>query len=335
MKLLKTFLLLILVLVLVFAVGKNLIAKLAIENGVKVATGLPLAIRNFNMSFTKTMVDVRGIVLGNPRGFNDKVFVDLPQIYFDFDLPALFKGKIHIEAIKVHLKELQIIKAQGGKLNVDVFKPAPTAAAPKAKPAPAKGKSLPIEMDLFELKVGKVIYKDYTVGTLGGAPLVKEFNINLDEQFKDVKSVDALVKIITVKALEKTTIGQLINLDIGSLASSVSGTLATSTKVVATQLGDAAQETLQQASQQAADSMAQTQANLKNLAGEVVTSPNVLVSEIKGGTGNVLKQTGTGAKQAAQSVEKGAAKLTSGLASVVKNPFGSKTTGEQTQQSSN
>ena len=72
--------------------------------------------------------------------------------------------------------------------------------------------ALPVcrQLDLLELKIGKVVYKDYSGG---GKPVVQTFNINLNERYKNITDPNALVSLIVFKALINTTLSNIVNLD--------------------------------------------------------------------------------------------------------------------------
>ena len=86
-----------------------------------------------------------------------------------------------------------------------------------------------IRIDYLHLKIGKAVYKDYSAG---GAPSVREFNIGIDDTYTNIDNPNTLVSLIVVKALSGTAIASLANFDIGSLSSSVSGSLASAQKAV-------------------------------------------------------------------------------------------------------
>ena len=75
-----------------------------------------------------------------------------------------------------------------------------------------------LQIDLLRLKIGKVVYKDYS-GSASAS--IKEFNVNIDESYKNITDPSALVRLLVFKALTKTTIANLINFDMGLLGESI------------------------------------------------------------------------------------------------------------------
>ena len=219
-----------LVLVLVLSVGKNIIAKTAVEKGVELVTGLKLRISKLNIGVINTLVGIKDLTLYNPKGYKDRVIVNMPEIYVDYDLKAIIGGKIHLNDIKINLNEFVVVKNEKGELNLDSLKV--VKAQKEGKPPFEKGKAKApdIKIDKLQLTIGKVIYKDYSKG---GEPSVREFNINLDETYRDITDPYSLVSLIVVKALMNTTIASLTNFDLSGLEGTVGETLTKATEVAA------------------------------------------------------------------------------------------------------
>jgi len=212
--------------------AKNIIAKMAVETGVKAVTGLTLKMDKLDIGLLKTHVGIDELQLFNPPNFSDRVMLDMPEIFVNYNLSDLFKGKVHVEDFRLHLKEFVIIKNADGELNLNALKVVKEQEEKPAKEAEPKekGKALEVQIDNLELHIGKVIYKDYSKG---GEPRVKEFNINLNESYSDITDLNAIISLIIVKTMMNTTIGQLANFDVGNLQGSISDTLASSTEIAA------------------------------------------------------------------------------------------------------
>lgn len=208
--------------------GRNLIAPIVVSVGVEAVMGLPLRIKSFRVGVFKTAIEGRGLLLMNPAGFSDRVMMDLPQIDVDYDGAAFFKGKIHLRRLRLDLKEFQVIRNEQGQLNLDSLKPLQKAKIEKAReaPAPKKSSSPSFQIDGLELKIGKVVFRDYSVGT---PPRITEFNVGVDERYRNVQDPSVLAGLIVTRALVKTTIANLTHLDLSSLQGWVTGALYRST----------------------------------------------------------------------------------------------------------
>ena len=193
-----------------FIFARNIIAQTAIVGGVKAMTGLGVELGHVDIGMLKTTLSLDELKVFNPAGFSDKVMAEFPEIYVQYDLGDFFKGKAHFEEMRVNLKELVVEKTKQNEVNINSLK----ALAPKG----GGGKPPAIQIDTLNLKIGKVVYKDYTTGN----PQVQEFNINMDENFKNITDPQALSSLILLKALSKTTISSLANIDLGGLKTDVS-----------------------------------------------------------------------------------------------------------------
>ena len=222
--------------IIIFVVGlvvmtsKNTIARVSVEKGAEMVTGLRLTIDKMDVGIMTTLIGIQKLTLFNPPQFEDKVMLDMPEIFVDYDLPAIIKGKIHLNKVRIHMEEFTVVKNAKGELNLDAFKVVKDQKDEQPAGSSQKGKMPEMQIDSLELKVGKVVYKDYSKG---GTPQVKEFNINLDEKYSDINDPNELVTLMIVKALSGTPIARLANFDIIGLQKTIGGLLGSTQKIVA------------------------------------------------------------------------------------------------------
>jgi hypothetical protein len=207
----------VLVVIIALFFGKNMIIKTSVTTGVKAMTGLKLGIRSMNVGVFKSLIGINELQLYNPSGFEDKLMMDLPEIYVDYNLGAIMGGKAHLEEVRLNLREFLVVKNANGQLNLDSLRVVEETEDEEVKKDDGKKEKteMPdIQIDLLELKIDRVIYKDYSKGT---SPKVKEFNVNIDERYENITDPQSFVRLIIVKALKNTTIASLANFDIGKL----------------------------------------------------------------------------------------------------------------------
>lgn len=257
---------LIAVIVAIFAivVVKDMVVKIAVENGVGIVTGLKLKIGGINVGVLKPAVAIRNLKLLNPPAFPDRNMVDMPEIYVKYDLPAILGGTVHLPEARLALKEFIVVKNADGKLNLDSLKNVQAQKESRGQAQKPAGKAPKIRIDTLKLSIGKVIYKDYS---RGGAPSVREFNINLNESYSNVDNPYALANLIVVKALMNTTIGSLANFDVKGLQGSVKDTMASAQKMAASAHQGAAEaaQKASKAAQDAQEAAKQTADTMKNV----------------------------------------------------------------------
>ncbi|MBW1679539.1 MAG: hypothetical protein JRJ08_05285 [Deltaproteobacteria bacterium] len=215
MKKTGTIILILLTIVGCLLLARNLIAKKAVTAGFKAMTGLALNIKSMNVGIIGTLIGINELKLLNPSGFPDRVMVDMPEIYIDYNLGAFFKKKVHLEEVRLNLKEILVVKNKKNELNIDSLKRIGGKKETEIhKEKTEQTKIPPMQIDILKLKIGKVIYKDYSKGE---QPKVRTFDVSIDERFENITDPQSLVRLIVMKALMGTTIAKLADFDLGKL----------------------------------------------------------------------------------------------------------------------
>ena len=212
---------------LALGLAKDMVIKVSVEKGVEAVTGLKLDIGSFRSGLINSLVDIRNLRLFNPAGFRDRMMADVPQVYVAYDLPSIMKGKVHLREVRLNLKEFLVVKNEDGVLNLNSLKVVKARKEDGLSGKKTAGRAPGIGIDKLRLKVGKVVYKDYSAG---GKPRVVEYGVNIDEEYNNITDPYSLVGLIVVKALRDTSISSLANFDLKGLEGTVSGTLGTAQK---------------------------------------------------------------------------------------------------------
>ena len=239
---------------------KNQIARKATTTGIKFGTGLEADIGSMNVGLANTLVGIDRFKLMNPPGFHDKVMIDMPEIYVDYDLGALLKKKVHLEEVRLNLKEFLVVTNENGEVNLNALKS--TQKEDEKEPSEKKEEAeMPeIQIDILDLKIGKVVLKDYTEG---GEPVVREFNINLDKKFENISDPRALTNLIIVEALMGAGIANLTGFDLASVQEEVSKSLDEAKKQLKETMGQATGEAQEMLKEQQDQAQKQAQEILK------------------------------------------------------------------------
>jgi uncharacterized protein involved in outer membrane biogenesis len=268
MKLLMKLVMLVVVALVVLVLARNVVIKAAMVTGARVAAGMPLSMQKFDLDILNTSVDIEGLALGNPAGFHDTVLVDIPKIFFGYERASIFSGKIHVKNIEFDMKQFTVVKNEKGELNLDRLRALqgtqkPSAQKPQQEPkAPAK--PIPVQIDRMRLKIGKVVFVDYS----SGSPSTKEFLINLDQSYQNITDLNSVVRLIVLKAMMTSGISNLVNFDIGGLQGTLSGAFNTSAKLAA-QAAAKSLDTLKTAAQDPNQIAGKAEDALKDTTGAV------------------------------------------------------------------
>lgn len=204
---------------LVLFFGRNMLVGMAVSGAVRAVTGLRLEMR-LNVDLFGSSVGVRNLKLHNPAGFPDPVMMDLPELFVHYDLGAFLGGKVHLREVRLNLSEFLVEKNGKGSLNLDSLKFVQQKKQQGAAAQPAPKQEFTI--DRFQLKVEKVIYKDYFEG---GDPSIQVFNVNLNETYEGVNSAEMLANLVVARALTNTAIARLTNFDLGLLTRDLTGNI--------------------------------------------------------------------------------------------------------------
>jgi len=215
------------VLTVIFAVKDTLI-KIAVEKTVQHVVGLRLKMSELKFGILNPIVDIKNLKLYNPAGYQDRVLLDMPEIYVNYDLLSFFKGRVHLPEMKINLKKLVVVKNREGKLNLDALKFTKSDEKKKTERKKSNG-ALGLKIDTLKLKIDKAYYKDYSGG---GSAVVKEFNVNVDETYSDIEDLTALVSLIVVKTLSRTTITSMASFEIYKLKNNIKDVLAHPSKII-------------------------------------------------------------------------------------------------------
>jgi len=157
MKKILNILLILLLAIMVMAVARDLIIKNVIEKAVLMATGMKMDIGQLKVSVPKTSISIRDMVISNPEGFSDKIMLNMPEVYVDYELLPLLKKEVHLRELRINLKEFTIVRGIDGKTNLEQVRGLKDRKNKPGKEKRAGGLSN-LNIDSLSLKIGKVVY---------------------------------------------------------------------------------------------------------------------------------------------------------------------------------
>jgi len=201
---------------------RNAVAKSVLSTGIHVITGLPADVKSVNVDLFRQAVGVRDLEIFQPDGFPDGVMVSVPEIYIDYRLGEFLSGTAHIEQMRLHVAELHVVKAENGRLNLRSIKAIESGTAQRGQ-APSQ-EAPEFQIDSLKLQVGTVVYTDHTVSP----PAVREFPVNIDQEFTGITNPHVFAGLIVSQALMKTTVASLANFDVAGLQRDVTTALRAS-----------------------------------------------------------------------------------------------------------
>jgi hypothetical protein len=115
-----------LLLAIVLAIGllllKDEIARNLTEERIRKETGFEAKIGKLEFSLFSPRVALENVVMYNPADFGGSVFLNAPDVYFEYDRKQLAMGKLHLNFLRLTVSEFHIVENQQGRTNlIDVL----------------------------------------------------------------------------------------------------------------------------------------------------------------------------------------------------------------------
>lgn len=195
--------------------SRDAIIKFSLEKCLRDICGLNISISKFEFGILKPDIRVNNLVIHNPNGFPEKDIMNFPLIYLRYDLKSLFTPKPHLYEINAHLKELNLIRNREGKLNLEALTVAGQKINEINEKLGNKSKDLPeVSIDALKLRIDRVLLNDYSQSPV----LRKEFNLNIDRQYRQITDMRKLVLLIVFEAIRNTSIINLVDFNLNALS---------------------------------------------------------------------------------------------------------------------
>lgn len=179
------------VIIIILVVSKNFIAELIAQKGLEAKTGLKSKMGTVDVGIKDTKIGIDNFKVYNPEGYKDDVMIDAPEIFLDYEIGSALKGNWHFSEVRLDIDEVQIIRNEKGELNLAALNTPDD-----------------FQIDQLLLKIGKVIYKDYSLPR----PIEKEFHVGFYDTIEDINGSEELMRIIVQKSLMKSAFSKLTNL---------------------------------------------------------------------------------------------------------------------------
>ena len=110
--------LLVVVGVIVLLLSYNSILRVTIERQIRAQTGMDVEIGSLKIGLISPTAEIRNLKIHNSRDFGGTPFLDIPEIYVEYDRLALAEHKIHLTLMRFNLGELDIVKNEAGQTNI-------------------------------------------------------------------------------------------------------------------------------------------------------------------------------------------------------------------------
>ncbi|MCK6481309.1 MAG: hypothetical protein L6R43_14560 [Planctomycetes bacterium] len=208
--------------------SRNFLLRRGMEAVVTRVTGFPLSVESFSLGLLDARVDIGGMRLSNTAGFEDPRCLHLPRVSAEMELGSLRTEEVRFREIVLDIREVVVVRNAAGETSLDRLKAlggggeeggakegGKEGGATPAAPA-EEGGGTRWRIDRLELTIGRVVLLDYT-RMRDGKPAEEVWDIGVDhEEFRNVDSPEAIVKLIVLKVLQNTPI-RLVSATVDSL----------------------------------------------------------------------------------------------------------------------
>lgn len=103
----------------------NLVLRNTIQQQIQAQTGMDTQIGSFKLALLSPTVRMQNVKIANAPQFGGAPFLNISEIYVEYDRAALKKKEIHIKLARINLAELDIVKNQNGQTNIFALVRAP------------------------------------------------------------------------------------------------------------------------------------------------------------------------------------------------------------------
>src|ERR1043166_9378559 len=144
---------------------KDAIMKAVIEQRIRARTGMDVKIGRFSVGIFSPIVTLERLRLYNRPEFGGIPFIDMPELYVEYDRAALRRRKLHITLMRFSLAELTVVRNEAGQTNLVSL-----MAQPAFKNDRHRAPDLEFAgIDVLNLSLGKVRFLDLKDSRQNGA----------------------------------------------------------------------------------------------------------------------------------------------------------------------
>jgi len=209
----KTFLKILLIVVLSFYALEYYALVTFFEKALKEIISLNLDIGRIRINPYRVSIKMWDLKIFNPEGFGNKVLVDVPFLIMDMKAKTFFQRGIFFNEIHIKIKEVGIIKDKNNVINLSRLKILAPPDGKIKKPVKTKRKGSPFLIDRYVIEIDNIRYIDYSKEDGADEKLI---NINVKEEYKNVKDAGNIARVIIYKIFFTGRLGN-IGIDLGRI----------------------------------------------------------------------------------------------------------------------
>lgn len=127
------------------------IAKSAAESQIRASTGMDVKIGKLSIGLLTPTLSIEDLKLYNTAEFGGAPFLQMPELYIEYDRAMARQGKVHLKLVRLNLAEISIIKNKNGHLNYEALMKVPQPGDTNLPPATSGSNSNFVGIDTLNL----------------------------------------------------------------------------------------------------------------------------------------------------------------------------------------
>jgi uncharacterized protein involved in outer membrane biogenesis len=100
----------------------NTIVKEVVQSRLRSETGMDVKIGSLDIGLSTPTIAIENLKLYNTPEFGGSPFLDIPEIFVEYDKDAVRAGKLHLKLLRLNLAEIDIVQDKQGRLNIQSLK---------------------------------------------------------------------------------------------------------------------------------------------------------------------------------------------------------------------
>jgi hypothetical protein len=98
------------------------VAQQVVQSRLRSETGMDVKIGRMQIGLSTPTIAIEDLKIYNTPEFGGSLFLNIPEIYADYDPEAIRARKLHLNLVRINLAEINIVQDKNGRLNIQSLK---------------------------------------------------------------------------------------------------------------------------------------------------------------------------------------------------------------------
>jgi hypothetical protein len=105
------------------------VAQQVVQSRLRSETGMDVKIGKMQIGLSTPTIAIEDLKIYNTPEFGGSLFLNIPEIYVDYDPDAIRARRLHLNLVRINLAEINVVQDKNGRLNIQGLKEKISAAA--------------------------------------------------------------------------------------------------------------------------------------------------------------------------------------------------------------